>query len=305
MVSLIDTEALGQLGTVSAYVIRGKETALVDMGYRSSAPTVLKALERSAGVYVDYLLPTHVHLDHAGACGTLAARFPNAAILSHPRAVDHLCDPSKLVQATTRLFGSKLIQAYGTPEPIRAGRVRGIDDGGVIALGGHVTLRAVWTPGHAAHHLSYLIEETGDVVTGDAVGVQLPTLSALIPTTPPSSFNLEFATDSISRIGSLCRSRLLTPHFGVIIDARKTIERNAKCLREWSSMILRMLDANRSVEEMVDAMICHVSSLAGISQDSVPDHLRVSIKLNILGLSLYFGKERLSSMPDERRAQEP
>jgi glyoxylase-like metal-dependent hydrolase (beta-lactamase superfamily II) len=119
-VSLIDTEALGLPRVVACYLVRGKESALLDMGYRSSAESVIRDLV-SLGVgsdEVDYLLPTHVHLDHSGSCGTIARRFPRASVLAHPVGVPHLSDPTRLVEGAGELFGEALMRRYGLPDPI-------------------------------------------------------------------------------------------------------------------------------------------------------------------------------------------
>lgn len=114
-VSIIDTEALGASNVVAAYLVTGKETALIDMGYESSAQIVIDDLTKH-GVGpndLDYLLPTHVHLDHSGSCGTLAKRFDNASIGVHPKGKPHLADPDRLWKGAGQLFGHELMARYG------------------------------------------------------------------------------------------------------------------------------------------------------------------------------------------------
>jgi len=190
-ISIIDTMALGQPKFVAAYLISGKEKALVDMGFESSATQVIEDLEGSgvARDELDYLLPTHVHLDHSGSCGTLAKNFSRASVRVHPKGEPHLEDPTKLWKAASELFGSKLMEPYGMPKPIDRKRLRIIGDEETITLGKSVTLRSLWTPGHASHHLSYLIEEKALVLTGDAIGTNYPDFPVLIPTTLPTRSN--------------------------------------------------------------------------------------------------------------------
>jgi glyoxylase-like metal-dependent hydrolase (beta-lactamase superfamily II) len=189
---MIDTLALGRPGVVAAYIVRGKEHALIDMGYASSAATVLMDIKNSKinGAGIDYLLPTHVHLDHSGAWGDLAENFVDASIRAHPKGERHLVDPSVLWKEAGQLFGPELMKLYGTPQPINGSRVRAIADGEEISLGSGLTLRSIWTPGHASHHLSYELEGAGTVFTGDAVGITHPAFPVLIPTTPPTSFKI-------------------------------------------------------------------------------------------------------------------
>jgi glyoxylase-like metal-dependent hydrolase (beta-lactamase superfamily II) len=215
-VSIIDTIALGQPRVVAAYLISGKEKALVDMGFESSASNVIEDLEKG-GVErddLDYLLPTHVPLDHSGSCGTLARRFSKASVRVHPKGEPHLADSSKLWKAASELFGGKLMEKCGMPKPIGPKLLRAIDNEETICLGRGVTLRSIWTPGHASHHLSYVVEGTGTVLTGGVVGTKYPDFRVVIPTTPPTSFNLRLALESLERIRETVPTKLLVPTSG-------------------------------------------------------------------------------------------
>ncbi len=160
--------ALGNPGTVAAYLVTGKERALIDMGYGSSAQAIANDLdENGIGTDgIDYLLPTHVHLDHSGACGTLAEKYLNASIRVHPKGLPHLADPTRLWVGAGELFGGQLMEKFGKPQPVERTRMREVSDSEEISLGRGLTLRALWTPGHASHHLSYDLEGTGIVATG-------------------------------------------------------------------------------------------------------------------------------------------
>ena len=124
------------------------------MGYPSSANVILQDLAEASISDIDYLLPTHVHLDHSGSCGRLAKQFPRALIYVHPIGRQHLIDPTRLIEDATKLFGVELMGRYGSPELINDNRVRSLRDDEVLDLGKGLTLRTVWTPGHASHHLS-------------------------------------------------------------------------------------------------------------------------------------------------------
>jgi len=162
------------------------------MGYKSSAQIVAKDLAAHGIGKEDlhYLLPTHVHLDHCGSCGTLANLYEDASVRLHPRGQSHVSDPERLVAGAMKLFGEERVKRFGLPDPTSPKRVRGVSDDEEIALGNGLTLRAIWTPGHAPHHISYLLEESGTLFTGDAVGVQYPASPVLIPTSPPPELQL-------------------------------------------------------------------------------------------------------------------
>ena len=283
---IIDTMALARPGVVAAYFIRGNETALIDMGYASSAATLLRDI-READIGIDYLLPTHVHLDHAGACGALAETFPHALVRVHPKGERHLVDPSKLWKGATELFGDNLMTHYGKPRPIKAERVKTIANEESINLGRGVTLRAIWTPGHASHHLSYVLEGRRSVFTGDAIGITYPAFPVLIPTTPPTSFNLPEAIKSLHRIREESPSQLLTPHYGIIDDPIDSIDANIRSLPEWTEKIEAMRRNKLSTDAIPSRLMDDIARRAGKTPSALPDYAQRSIILSVLGVIRY------------------
>ena len=144
---LIDTEALGVKEMVAAYLVKGEEKkALVDTGYASSLQKLIRGLGE-IGVDVtelSYIIPTHLHLDHAGASGQLAELSRRAEVLAHPRAVKHLINPTRLISSVREFYGAAADE-FGEFLPIEEGRVRGVDDEGELDLGS-VTLRFIHAP---------------------------------------------------------------------------------------------------------------------------------------------------------------
>jgi glyoxylase-like metal-dependent hydrolase (beta-lactamase superfamily II) len=269
---------------VAAYLVTGKERALIDMGYRSSVETILDDLS-SAGVYtIDYLLPTHVHLDHAGSCGTLATRFPEAAVFAHPVGERHLVDPAQLIEDVRTLFGD-LMHEYGLPEPIASKRIHSLNDDELIHLGNGLTLRSIWTLGHASHHLSFLAEETGSVFTGDAVGAYCPDLPVLYPQTPPPSFNMDKALSSICKLRALSPSELYTPHFGRLKHPEFWLERNEQVLLEWNATIRRLKGQGMVTELLAKELIRQVCMQIGKTPEELSLHHRTVIRINAIGFT--------------------
>ena len=289
-ISIIDTMALGKPGVVAAYLVRGKESALIDLGYASSVETLFMALARKkiGTEEINYLLPTHVHLDHSGACGALAGKLVNASIRVHPKGERHLVDPSKLWRGASELFGDELVNRYGRPQPINAARVRSIGDGEEINLGTGLTLRAIWTPGHASHHLSYELEGLRAVFTGDAVGITYPAYPVLIPTTPPTSFNLEAALHSLQRIRQRSPKILLTPHYGVIDEALNSIDANIRSLKGWISSIKEMATNGLLADSIITKLTDEISRDKAHANE-FPDYLRQSVRVSVLGALRYLG----------------
>ncbi|MBA3430156.1 MAG: MBL fold metallo-hydrolase, partial [Actinobacteria bacterium] len=210
---IIDTKMRGDEGITAAFVVRGSSTALVETGPKSCVDTVLAGLESSGIDTLDWIVVTHIHLDHAGAAGTLLQRFPNATVAVHAKGAPHLIDPSKLWASATRIYGARMEELWGGIDPVPEDRVHVLEDGDAIDLGGR-SLRAIETPGHARHHHALLDDVTGILFVGDALGVRLPDVGVNRPATPPPEFDMDQALGSIRRIEKLEASSLWLTHFG-------------------------------------------------------------------------------------------
>jgi glyoxylase-like metal-dependent hydrolase (beta-lactamase superfamily II) len=259
------------------------------MGYGSSAEILRRDLESVdiRDVSLDYLLPTHVHLDHSGSCGTLARWFTSASVRVHPRGELHLTDPTRLVKSARELFGDDLMKKFGLPEPIEHKRATSIADSDVISLGESMTLRAIWTPGHAPHHLSYLLEEAGILFTGDAVGVQHPGFPVLVPTTPPPSFDLEQTIESIEHLRQFTISRLCTPHFGIQEGGIELFDRNVEVLMEWKAVLEALMAKGLGEDAIIQEVENDVAKKAGKALGNLPDYLRLTLRLTVQGFMRY------------------
>jgi glyoxylase-like metal-dependent hydrolase (beta-lactamase superfamily II) len=213
--------------------------------------------------------------------------FPNAGVRVHPRGEPHLSDPTRLLKGAGEVFGESLMQKFGTPDPISSRRVHSVLDDEQIALGNGVTLRTVWTPGHAPHHLSYLLEETGTLFTGDAVGVYFPAFPVLVPTSPPPSFNLEKTVESLERLRDLSPVQLLTPHFGLQQNAGEKLDENINALLNWKSKLESLLLCKSSVDEIVAVVTEEICEGTGRSSSNLPEFIRTTIRVSVLGLLAY------------------
>jgi glyoxylase-like metal-dependent hydrolase (beta-lactamase superfamily II) len=209
-------------GFASVHLLeRGGRVAVVDTGTNDSVPHVLAALdslgfERSA---VDLVFVTHVHLDHAGGAGLMLRELPSARAVAHPRSVPHLCDPSRLAEASRAVYGAELFaRLYGTPLPIERGRIVETQDGDTLGLGS-ATLEVLHTPGHALHHHVLHDPAARAVFTGDTFGLSYRALDTergpcILPTTSPSQFDPEQLIASVRRIVALGPESLYLTHYG-------------------------------------------------------------------------------------------
>jgi glyoxylase-like metal-dependent hydrolase (beta-lactamase superfamily II) len=217
MVHLLDLHHVGVAETIAGYLVALDDGAfaLVDPGPGSTLPR-LEAAVAAAGhdlAALTTVLVSHVHLDHAGAAGTLARRT-GATVVAHPRAAPHLADPTRLLGSARRVYGAAMEELWGAMEPVPPGQLRIVEDGERIELGRrHV--RVIEAPGHAYHQHAYLLDD-GRLFPGDATAIRLPPLRTLMPATAPPEIDLDAWERTLDRIEAAAPSQLLLPHFGPI-----------------------------------------------------------------------------------------
>lgn len=245
-ITTIDAEYL-RPGFAAVHLLeRDGRAGLVDAGVSSSVPLVLEAL-RQLGVapdQVDWLLLTHVHLDHAGGAGALLEHLPRARVIAHPRGAPHLIDPTRLERATIAVYGQERFERlYGKLVPISAARLHETRDGEELALGSS-KLSILHTPGHALHHQILFEPGAAAAFTGDTFGLAYPELetaagSFIVPTTTPTQFDPAQLLASIARIVELAPKALYLTHYGRVEGAtrlgsalREQIERFVELARE-------------------------------------------------------------------------
>ena len=239
---IIDTRMHGREGITGAFLVEGERRALVETGPKSSLGAVTAGLEAAGVDTLDWIVVTHIHLDHAGAAGTLAARFPEARVAVHEVGAPHLVDPSKLWSSASRIYGEDMEKLWGGIDPIPADRIQTLSDGDKIDLGGR-SLQAIETPGHARHHHAFLDDLTGIVFTGDALGVRLSEVGVMRPATPPPEFDLEAAKASIQKLAAIGATSLWLTHFGPsdegvdAVDIGATAERAIDALDRWAGWV--------------------------------------------------------------------
>lgn len=289
-VYLIDTVALGYRNAIGAYLVRGSKIAIVDTGYAASYQNLLQGLAE-LGVSpseVDYVIPTHVHLDHAGAAGHLMRDMPNAELVAHEKAVPHLADPTRLVESATQVFGKAIIDLYGTPIPVPERRMTAVGEEMALDLGNGITATLMHSPGHAPHQISVLLDRPKILLTGDAVGVVYPGTKVLIPTTPPPSLDPKALSDTIDRLSQLEPSLLLVPHFGVRDDPRFVFESTKEKIAGWVKKVSAMRNEGLSFDEIAEKMLDEVTTEAGNVE--LPIYAKVTVRTSVMGINHYLEK---------------
>ncbi|MQA98985.1 MAG: MBL fold metallo-hydrolase [Actinobacteria bacterium] len=295
---VIDTVMHGVTGITAAFVLRGEKTALVETGPKSSVDHVLTGLEEAGVDALDWIVVTHIHLDHAGAAGTIAARFPEATVAVHGLGAPHLVDPSKLWSSASRIYGDQMDRLWGGIDPLPAERIRIVEDGDKIDLGGR-SLQAVETPGHAGHHHAFVDDETGIVFAGDAIGVRLPDVGIVRPATPPPEFGLELAIASIERIRGLGAKELWPTHFGGTsrgfngLDVDGACDAGIESLRQWAGWVRGGRERSRDLDDVSR----YVEDRARTAMEAALDPAGIarleqttSYRMNTMGYMRYFDK---------------
>ncbi len=213
----------------AAYLLERKgRAAFIDCGTNHSVPRLLQALDDHGlePANVDWLILTHVHLDHAGGAGKLMQALPNARLVVHPRGARHMIDPSKLQAGATAVYGEEEMQrSYGELVPVPAERVDEALDGNAVALADR-KLICLATPGHAKHHNAIHDPATGSVFSGDVFGLSYRELDTdngpfILPTTSPVDFNPDDMHASIDRLLALQPQRIYPTHFGPLEDVER------------------------------------------------------------------------------------
>jgi glyoxylase-like metal-dependent hydrolase (beta-lactamase superfamily II) len=228
-VRLIDVRHLGRERVIGCWEVDG---ALIDPGPSSSLENLIEALEAERPKAV---LLTHIHLDHAGASGSMVRRWPDLPVYVHGIGARHLADPSKLLASAERLYGDQMERLWGEVAPVPEENLRPLE-GGEEVLG----FKVAYTPGHASHHVSYLHPPSGRAFVGDTAAVRIPPSDFVLPPTPPPDIDLELWEGSIDRILGWRPASLGLTHFGEISDPANHLELVRERLREQAELAGRL-----------------------------------------------------------------
>jgi glyoxylase-like metal-dependent hydrolase (beta-lactamase superfamily II) len=245
---------------IGAWLYKAAATCLVDVGPAVTAPDLLSALARLGVDHLDAIYLTHIHIDHAGGIGQIAAAFPETPIVVHPKGIDHLVDPTRLWKGTLKTLAATA-RAYGPFTPVSADRF--------VPADGEIPgpLTALITPGHAPHHISY--KGDAGLFVGEAAGVHLALPGGgayLRPATPPRFFP-EVYLNSLSHVVAQRPGRLLYGHFGMTEDTH-VLARHAEQIDLWMRIVAAVW-TERDRDSDVDVAQSCVERL--LAED---DHLR-------------------------------
>lgn len=263
----IDTRLGGWTQVTAGYLLTGARPVLVETGSQTSVPTLLAALDSVglgptdlAGVVV-----THIHLDHAGGVGDVAAHFPEATVYVHEQGARHLADPRRLIDSAALVYGDLLDSLYGRLTPTEAARLHVLADGEAISVDTDCELVAIDSPGHAKHHVALHDARSGVLFAGDAVGVKLPDAGVLRPSTPPPDFDLDLALHSLTRFADRSPSGIALAHYGLLADPDALLAEAHETLTTWAEVAAR---ARRDGIDIAEALAARFTY-----GDVAPEHV--------------------------------
>lgn len=254
--TFIDLCFLGMKRVIGTAVLEGPSgLTLIDPGPTSCLPALESALADQGRKLADVttVLLTHIHLDHAGATGTLLHRLPRAVVYVHERGAPHLIDPSRLLASATRLYGANMHRFWGEFVAAPPERVRALSGGEQLDLAGRA-LEVAYTPGHASHHVSYFDTTAGVAYVGDTAGIRVVPGYIKAPT-PPPDIDLELWEGSLQRIEAWRPTRLVLTHFGAVDDVADHLRQFRSVLDRQSALVRETLAADGTDEERIQRFV--------------------------------------------------
>ena len=247
----IDLQFRGSSRVIATALLDGPGgLTLIDPGPTSCLPA-LEAGLRDRGLAlrdVRTLLLTHIHLDHAGASGTIVERVPNIRVYVHERGAPHMIDPARLLASATRLYGDQMDAVWGAFQPVPASQVTALSGGERFDLGG-TSIRVAYTPGHAKHHVSFLDERSAVAYVGDTAGLRIG--SYLLAPTPPPDIDVEAWQESVNVIDAWQPVSLFLTHFGPVTPARAHLAQFRHTLTHQTALVRQLLEAGGPEEQQI------------------------------------------------------
>lgn len=295
-VLIVDTFHNGLPGTIAVFAVPLPEGgfALVESGPGVTLENVVAGLD-AAGLdlrELRTLLITHIHLDHAGAAGALAAAA-DAEVVVHSIGAPHLADPTRLLSSARRIYGEAMDRLWGPMQAVPEQRLRAVTGGERLNLGG-LEVSVIYTPGHASHHVSYLFGD-GTLFTGDSAGIRLPGSPLTRPALPPPELSLEAWEESVARMRAVRPRRLMLTHFGEVAQADAHLAELPERNRVWADAVLAGIQAGEDeatlverVQRLEDGELAAADAPAGVA---FRNKLTSDAAMTVMGVARYWRKQ--------------
>ncbi|BCB03168.1 MBL fold metallo-hydrolase [Bacillus sp. KH172YL63] len=302
-ISLVDLMDLSMHERTGSYIIKEKSLTIIETSASPSIPHLKKGLSKLNINLEDiqYIILTHIHLDHAGGAGLFLQECPNATVIVHPKARRHLVDPSRLISGAKAVYGDKFDALFHPIIPIPEERIRVMEDRESLDLSETCTLTFYHTPGHANHHFSILDSVSNGMFTGDTSGIQyrVGPKRFYFPSTSPNQFNPDQMRHAIQLYKECRLDRLYFGHFGEtdqVTYALSEVEEHLERFMEISKEhFVPSLPFEENVKNVTSALF-HYASNWMTRHDVAPDHpvrelLILDMQVSAMGIVDYFMKK--------------
>ncbi|MFH2012780.1 MAG: MBL fold metallo-hydrolase [Pseudomonadota bacterium] len=266
---------------ISSWVYIGNYTFIVDVGPTATIEELIKSLKTVGINNLDYIFLTHIHLDHVGGIREITDSFPEARVVCHERAVEHLVNPQSLWEATKKTLGD-IAMVYGEIKPISEEKIISSSSFAINGIG------VIKTPGHAVHHVSYVCDDY--LFAGEAAGVFHSLNNAIYqrPATPPKLY-LEKAIESLDKLLNLGSKQICFGHFGIHKDSEEMLERHRQQLLLWkeviSDQVINSTKKENLIEDCISKLLKADKSFALFNRldDDIKERERYFVKNTING----------------------
>ncbi|OMP66969.1 MBL fold metallo-hydrolase [Domibacillus epiphyticus] len=293
---LVDLHDSGFSKRTGSYIFHESKKAIIETSASPSIPYLLKGLKELEidPDEIEYIIVTHIHLDHSGGAGLFLTYCPNAKIIVHPKGARHLSDPTRLIASAKTVYGENFTELFDPILPVPADRIIEMEDGGTIDLGGRI-LSFIHTPGHANHHFSIYDEKSNGIFTGDTAGIRYAQLADegeafYLPTTSPNQFNPDEMKKSIKTMMSYHPDRIYFGHYGMSDEPEEAMA----MVLEWLDFFMDTAENTESVEELSETLLEKIKQF--LTKKEIPLHhpvydiLKVDMDICSQGIMLYLKK---------------
>ncbi|MDX1695335.1 MAG: MBL fold metallo-hydrolase [Ketobacteraceae bacterium] len=301
-ITRVDT-GLMRPGMAACYVMQhNDEVAIIETGTLHTVPVLLSFLDDHQIDYrqVRYVIPTHVHLDHAGGAGGLMQQLPAANLVIHPRGARHMISPEKLKAGAIAVYGEAgFADMYGDIIPVAEDRVMIAEDNHTLEVGGR-TLQFMDTPGHARHHFCVYDPFSSGIFSGDTFGLAYPELAAgssafILPTTTPVQFEPEALKASIARLMSHGPERMYMTHYGLLESPARFAEPLVEQIDDYVSIAEKYKESEHRESDIAAELTRYTlqrlqSHSPALSEPAVKQLLEMDMNLNAQGLAVWLNK---------------
>jgi glyoxylase-like metal-dependent hydrolase (beta-lactamase superfamily II) len=275
-------------GVFAVYLINEPQGVLIEPGPAAAVPIIREAMQRVGMKGLAYIIPTHIHMDHAGGMGTLAQLFPQARVLVHPTGAKHAIDPSRLIEGTRMVFGADFEALYGPILPVPESQVYVPEDGEVVSVDGR-ELQVIYAPGHAQHHMAILDRSVQGLFCGEALGIPVHRTRPLaFPSVAPPNFDPELYLSTIERLRQLQPRIVFYSHGPVVTrEPELLMESVAENTRGFGDLILNALKQGQPQEEVKRRLDDFMAGRLGIRLDEG------GLAMTVGGYTMYYQSKGL------------